>query len=196
MPDLAVRAGDKIAIVGPSGIGKSTLLAALAGLPGSLNGAIEVMGADLRAPSTAVARRHRAQIGLVLQSPTLIPYLDLRQNLLLPLRLAGAAIDDGVHGRLAQLLERAALTARAGHRPAALSQGERQRAAICRALLPRPALILADEPTAGLQSTLARAMLDLMFEWMGARGTLVMATHDASLLPRFDRVVDLAGEAA
>lgn len=195
VPPLEARAGDKLAVVGPSGIGKSTFLAALAGLHRPAGGRLEVLGADLTALDAAAGRRHRAQIGLVLQAPTLLPYLDVRANLLLPLQLAGATIDAAVEARLRDLLERTGLSARANHRPAALSQGERQRAAICRALLPRPALILADEPTAGLQVDLARAMLELMFEWMGARGTLVMATHDVGLLPRFDRVIDLTGAA-
>ncbi|MGK0358662.1 MAG: putative ABC transport system ATP-binding protein [Bradymonadia bacterium] len=193
VPDMTVRAGEKIGLMGPSGIGKSTLLSALAGLVAPFAGALQVAGIQLDGASTRARRQLRAQQGLILQNPALVPYLDVRENVLLPLRLRGDRIDAGIADRVTELLDRIGLGARADHRPAALSRGECQRVAICRALLPRPALILADEPTAALDVESTRVAMDLIFEWMGTRGTLVMASHDPSLRPRFDRTLDLTG---
>ena len=191
-PDLSVRAGEKIALIGPSGVGKSTMLSALAGLVRPQSGTLQVAGVDLSNASDRARRRLRAGQGLILQTPALVPYLDVRANALLPLRLRGDAVDAAVEARVTALLHRIGLGARADHLPAALSRGEQQRVAICRALLPRPALILADEPTAALDTAATAQVMDLIFEWMGTRGTLIMATHDPSLRDSFDRVLDLA----
>lgn len=192
VPDLTVRAGEKIGLVGPSGAGKSTLLAALAGLIEPRSGVVRVAGVEVEQASSRARRALRARHGLILQSPALVPYLDVRENVLLPLRLRGDRVDAAVNSRVDDLLERIGLAPRADHRPHALSRGERQRVAICRALLPRPALILADEPTAALDAAATEIALDLIFEWMGTRGTLIMATHDPSVRDRFDRILDLA----
>ena len=192
VPDLTVRAGEKIGLVGPSGVGKSTLLSALAGLVHPQAGTMMVAGIQLADASARARRQLRAQQGLILQNPALVPYLDVRENVLLPLRLRGDRIDATVEARVAELLDRIGLSDRADHRPSALSRGENQRVAICRALLPRPGLILADEPTAALDAASTQRAMDLIFEWMGTRGTLVMATHDSTLVDRFDRVLNLA----
>jgi ABC-type lipoprotein export system ATPase subunit len=196
IPAWTVRAGEKVALVGASGAGKSTLLTLLAGRQSAQAGEIHVLDTPLHSASTAARRAMRGQLGWVHQRPVLLPYLDVLANVLLPLRLAGRPIDDATLMRAQNLLAELGLGGHLHHAPTALSEGEIQRAATARALLPRPALLLMDEPTAGLDTALREVLLKVVFEWLGTRGALVMATHDRQALSHFETVVDVGDWAA
>jgi putative ABC transport system ATP-binding protein len=179
---LALEAGEAIALTGPSGSGKSTLLLLMgAALPPD-RGAITLAGQDVaalwrRADRAALARLRAARIGFVPQTGGLIPFLDVGGNVLLPQNLA-ARRDERFARALADELEIAALWRRM---PAELSVGERQRVAIARALAHRPALVLADEPTASVHPSMAETVLALLLREARAGGAaLVVATHDAT----------------
>lgn len=186
--DLTVRAGEHIGIVGPSGSGKSTLLAVLAGLERVSGGQVQVAGADLNVLNEdrlALWRRNR--VGIVFQSFHLIPTMTALENVAVPLELAGAA--DAVD-RARAALAQVGLDHRETHYPAQLSGGEQQRVALARAVAPRPALLLADEPTGNLDGTTGQAIIDLMFGEAARLGsTLVLITHDDRLAGLCDRVV-------
>ncbi len=193
---LFVDDGSKVAIVGPSGSGKSTLLMLMAGILMPSHGAIEVNGVNLGRLSGSERRRIRAQsIGFVLQSLELIDYLSAYENITLSWLLQGqlpwtAAIRSDVQ-RLAKAvgIDDPLKLKRYPHQ---LSQGERQRVALCRALVRSPRLVLADEPTGSLDPDNARLALDLLIEQTQRAGTtLVLVTHDHSQLDRFDRVIDM-----
>jgi putative ABC transport system ATP-binding protein len=174
----SVARGAHCLIVGPSGSGKSTLLHLIAGLQRPTRGEIVVEGRSLGAlPGPALDRLRGRRIGVVLQNFHLIEALDLRANLRLAQALSGSPPDSGA---IDALLEKLGLAGLAHRKPATLSQGERQRAAIIRAVLNRPALLLADEPTSALDDRHALAVLDLLVSEADAAGaTLLMATHDS-----------------
>jgi putative ABC transport system ATP-binding protein len=180
--DLAVEAGDFLAIMGPSGSGKSTLLHLMAGLTHADAGRVLVRGEDLGKMSDSRLTRFRSQhIGLVFQSFNLIPTLTALENVALPLRLHGDAASEAPQ-RAAAVLERLGMARRAGHRPDAMSGGEQQRVAIARALVTRPAVILADEPTGNLDSTNSRTICQLLRDLNQNEGaTIVMVTHEPSV---------------
>ncbi len=193
VPELHVDAGETVAIVGPSGSGKSTLLNLIAGVlrPGA--GEIEVGATEVSALSDRHSRTFRAQsIGFVFQDFGLLDYISARDNILHPYRIcAPLRLTAEIRARVEALAERLGVSQYLHRRPEALSQGERQRVAICRALLPSPSVILADEATGNLDPDNKRAILDLLFEAVRTDGaTLVAVTHDHELLPRFDRVID------
>lgn len=192
VPPWQVRAGEKIALIGPSGSGKSTLLNLLAGQRTPQAGTAQVLDVPVHAASPAARRALRSQIGWMHQRPALLPYLDVLANVLLPLRLAGRDVDDATLMRAQSLLADLGLADQIQQAPATLSEGEMQRAAIARAVLPQPALLLMDEPTAGLDQALRETVLATIFERLGARGTLIMATHDRAALSRFDTVIDVS----
>ena len=145
--DLDVRAGELVTIMGPSGNGKTTLLNCLSGLDDVDAGTVSVDGADLHAMSDAERTRHRAErMGFVFQSFNLIPVLSAAENVELPLLVTGVA-PKLARERAKEMLARVGLAGRAGHRPGELSGGEQQRVAVARALVARPALVWADEPT-------------------------------------------------
>ena len=175
--DLTIDEGEFVALVGRSGSGKSTLLHLAGGLNQPDAGRIELNGRDLAGLSIGDrAKLRRREIGFVFQFFHLIPTLTVRENVELPLLLDGARRN----GRGAELLERVGLGHRVGHLPAELSGGELQRAAIARALVARPTLVLADEPTGNLDSASGAAVLDLLTEEVRESGVaLVMVTHDA-----------------
>ena len=189
--DLVVDAGESVALLGPSGSGKSSLMAVLAGLERPSGGEVRVAGLDFAAldeDALAVARRGR--IGIVLQAFHLLPTMTALENVAVPLELAGE--HDAV-GRARAELAAVGLAARAGHYPAQLSGGEQQRVAIARATVARPSLIFADEPTGNLDHATGAAVMDLLFgrhERSGA--TLFVITHDPALAARCRRVVELA----
>ena len=189
--DLAVEAGDSVALLGPSGSGKSSLMAVLAGLERPSGGSVRVAGLDVAALSEdALAVARRGRIGIVLQAFHLLPTMTALENVAVPLELAGVA--DAFARAAAQLAE-VGLAARAGHYPAQLSGGEQQRVAIARALVGRPALIFADEPTGNLDTRTGTAIMDLLFAQQRASGaTMMVITHDAALARRCARVVELA----
>jgi putative ABC transport system ATP-binding protein len=186
--DLDIAAGERVGIVGPSGSGKSTLLAVLAGLEKVTGGSVEVAGAtlnDLNEDRLALWRR--AQVGIVFQSFHLIPTMTALENVAVPLELAGAA-DAMARARAA--LAQVGLDRRETHYPAQLSGGEQQRVALARAVAPRPALLLADEPTGNLDGATGHAIVDLIFgEAARLKSTLILITHDEALAAMCDRVV-------
>jgi ABC-type lipoprotein export system ATPase subunit len=190
--DLAVGEGEAVALVGPSGSGKSTLLHLAGGLDVPDAGTVRLDGRDLSGLSVAErARLRRRDVGFVFQFFHLLPSLTVAENVELPLLL------DGRRGRAAgaaaaSVLERVGVAHRAAHLPGELSGGEMQRAAIARALVCGPRLVLADEPTGNLDSATGRAVLDLLSSLVREAGTtLVMVTHDEAAAERTGRVVRL-----
>ena len=189
--DLQVLRGSSVALLGPSGSGKSSLMAVLSGLERATGGSVHVAGADFGAmdeDELAIARRGR--IGLVLQAFHLLPTMTALENVAVPMELAGMS-DAFVRAR-AELVA-VGLAHRVDHYPAQLSGGEQQRVAIARALGPRPQLVFADEPTGNLDAATGMAVMDLLFERRAEAGaTLVVITHDAALAARCDRIIELS----
>ena len=190
--DLAVRPGELVALTGPSGSGKSTILN-IAGLIDSADaGTVRLRGRtiDARDEATATTLRRDA-IGFIFQGFNLVPVMTVADNVDYPLFLAGLAGAER-RARVAAALDAVGLREHAGHRPDALSGGQRQRVAIARALIKRPGLVIADEPTASLDSATAAQMLDLMRD-LGHRdgAAFLIATHDERLTRRCDRVIAL-----
>jgi lipoprotein-releasing system ATP-binding protein len=191
--DVRVRRGESLVIVGASGAGKSTLLHLLGGLDAPSAGDVSLDGASLFAMSTAARTKLRNErIGFVFQSYNLLPELDALENVCLPALLQPRA-RDGVMERGMELLEAVGLGARREHRPAELSGGEQQRVAVARALMNRPSLVLADEPTGNLDSKTGESILDLLWRLREESGTtLVMVTHDEHVATRGERVLEIA----
>jgi ABC-type lipoprotein export system ATPase subunit len=190
---LAVAPGERVAVVGPSGSGKTTLLNLLAGIAQPNGGVVRVDGVEVGALDDHARRDFRlTRIGFVFQDFELLDYLDVFDNVLHPYRIGRALrLDDLVRERAAGLLARMGLGDKRKRHPDQLSQGERQRVAICRALLPGPKLLLADEATGNLDPENKTRILDLLFENAAEHdATLLAVTHDHELLPRFDRVID------
>jgi putative ABC transport system ATP-binding protein len=191
---IAVAAGEFVALLGSSGSGKSTLLNLLAGLDRPTAGAIRVRGRDLAQLSSAeLARYRRETAAMVFQSFNLLPRMTLEENVELPLRLA--EVERGSRaGRVTEALERVGLGARRRHRPSELSGGEQQRGAIARALVNRPSILFADEPTGNLDSKNGENILQLLAEIQKSLGmTIVMVTHERPLAERFaNRIVFLS----
>ena len=183
---LALEAGETAAVLGRSGSGKSTLLHLAAGIETPTAGVVRLAGRDLAALGDRERSRFRGRsAGLVFQSFHLIPYLTARENLLLPARIAGTSrLADGetVEDAADRLLAAVRLSDRAGEPARHLSGGEMQRAAIARALLLRPPLVLADEPTGNLDGAVAAPVVDLLFSMADGQGAaLLVATHDPGL---------------
>lgn len=187
---LAVAAGTSVGLVGPSGSGKSTLLMVLAGLERPTAGSVRVADAmltDLSEDKLAAFRGR--EIGIVFQSFHLIPTMTALENVAVPLELAG---HDDPFGIARAELEAVGLGERTTHYPTQLSGGEQQRVAVARALAPKPAILVADEPTGNLDGPTGRQIADLLFEAPATRGTtLVLVTHDLGLARRCDRQVHL-----
>ncbi|GAA2510053.1 ABC transporter ATP-binding protein [Winogradskya humida] len=199
--DTAVRALDGVtvgfaraqftAIMGPSGSGKSTLMHCLAGLDTATSGRALLGGTDLTAQSDRVLTKvRRERIGFVFQSFNLLPQLTAEQNILLPLELAGRSAERGL---LQHLTESLGLTGRLAHRPGELSGGQQQRVAVARALVSRPEVVFADEPTGNLDSRSGAEVLTFLSNSVRELGqTVVMVTHDPGAAAYADRVVMLA----
>lgn len=187
---LDVRQGETLGLVGPSGSGKSSLLMLMGGLEQATGGTVTALGQDLTAmDEDALARFRRNNMGVVFQSFHLIPTMTALENVATPLELAG--VKDAFPRAQAEL-EAVGLGHRAGHFPAQMSGGEQQRVALARALAPRPAILLADEPTGNLDEANGAAVMDLLFGLRDRYGaTLVMVTHAPELAARCDRVVRL-----
>jgi putative ABC transport system ATP-binding protein len=187
---LAVGRAEFVAVVGPSGCGKSTLLNLIGGVDRADAGRIVVCGLELsRAGEAELTHLRRRSLGVVFQAFHLVPNLTAEENVALPLALDGRRDP----GRVRELLERVGLAARARHYPSELSGGEQQRVAVARALVHRPALLLADEPTGNLDSASGARVLALLEELRQGEGAaLVLATHDRALVARAERVIELA----
>ena len=189
--DLRVEAGESVALLGPSGSGKSSLMAVLAGLERPSGGTVRVAGLDfvgLDEDALAVARRGR--IGIVLQAFHLLPTMTALENVAVPLELAGVR---DAFARAETELAGVGLAHRITHYPAQLSGGEQQRVAIARALVARPALLFADEPTGNLDTATGTAIMDMLFARHAESGaTLFVITHDPALAARCARVIELA----
>jgi len=179
--DLAIDAGEFVAVMGPSGSGKTTLLNCLSGLDDIDEGSVVIGGESIHAMSDARRTKHRAEaMGFVFQAFNLIPVFTAAENVELPLLLAGA--DAGVARRAAvATLERVGLGHRIGHRPPELSGGEQQRVALARALAGRPAIVWADEPTGNLDTETAGQVMKLLGELHAEGLTLVLVTHDEEI---------------
>jgi len=191
---LEVRAGEFLALLGSSGSGKSTLLNLMTGLDRPTSGAILAQGRNLHDMSQReLARYRRETVGMVFQSFNLLPRMTLAENVELPLRLAEAP-RDARDGRVREALDRVHLGARLTHRPAELSGGEQQRAALARALVNRPSILCADEPTGNLDSATGESIMLLLREIQQTLGmTIVMVTHERPLAERFaSRIVTVA----
>ena len=188
--DLELEAGEFLALVGPSGSGKSTLLHLAGGLDQPDSGRVLLNDRDLSAMSAGErARLRRREVGFVFQFFHLIPTLSVAENVELPLMLDGVRSD---RKRVADVIEQVGLSGRAEHLPGELSGGEMQRAAIARALVARPRVILADEPTGNLDSQTGKAVLDVLAAQVEEAGAaLLMVTHDAGAASRAERVLHL-----
>ena len=193
IPQFAVNAGEKVAVVGPSGSGKTTLLNLLAGILTPMAGSIKVGETAVSDLNDAGRRDFRIRnIGFVFQDFELLDYLSILDNILHPYRITGALKLTGeVRQRAIFLAEQMNVDGHLKKHPGELSQGEKQRAAICRALLSQPKLILADEATGNLDPENKTKILDLLFAAVDDHDTTLLAvTHDHELLGRFDRIVD------
>jgi putative ABC transport system ATP-binding protein len=193
IPAFSVPVGQKLAVIGPSGSGKTTLLNLIAGIVAPDTGRIQVAGVPVHEITDAGRRDFRiTQIGFVFQDFELLDYLSVLDNILHPYRITRALqLKPAVGRRARELAGQMGIGNKLQRHAGDLSQGEKQRAAICRALLPQPQLILADEATGNLDPVNKLHILDLLFEAVDQHGaTLLAVTHDHELLPRFDRVVD------
>jgi putative ABC transport system ATP-binding protein len=188
---LSVRSGELVAIMGPSGSGKSTLMHVLAGLDQPTSGAVEIAGRELtRLSDSELTKLRRQHIGFVFQFFNLLPMLTAEENVTLPLRIAGTKVDARW---LDTVLAQVGLGERRRHRPSELSGGQQQRVAIGRALLSRPTVMFADEPTGNLDSSTSAEILAVLRSAVESHGqTTIMVTHDANAAAIADRVLFLA----
>ena len=189
--DLSVARGELTAVMGPSGSGKSTLMHMLAGLDRPTFGTVEIDGVDItELGDTELTKLRRTHVGFVFQFFTLLPMLDAEENVTLPLAISGDKPD---RQWVDELMSRVGLADRRKHRPSELSGGQQQRVAVARALVSRPSVVFADEPTGNLDSKTGAEILDLLREAVRDYGqTLVMVTHDVRAATIADRIIYLA----
>ncbi len=193
VPELVVERGERVALIGPSGSGKTTLLHLIAGIALPRAGRIATDGVALPDLDDAARREFRIRrIGLVFQEFELLEYLSVLDNILLPCRISPALpLDDAARERAAALARGVGIGEKLDRMAERLSHGEKQRVAVCRALLVAPGLILADEPTGNLDPDNKERVLDILIERARESGaTLITVTHDRDLLDRFERVID------
>jgi ABC-type lipoprotein export system ATPase subunit len=193
IPEFTVARGERLAVIGPSGSGKTTILNLIAGILTPITGTVNVGDVPVNQLSDAERRDFRiTNIGFVFQDFELLDYLNVLDNILHPYRITRALmLDKDVRARALMLAEAMGIGDKLKRFTNDLSQGERQRAAICRALLPHPKVILADEATGNLDPSNKTRILDLLFRSVEEHDTTLLAvTHDHELLKRFDRVVD------
>ena len=188
---LNIDRGETLGLVGPSGSGKSSLLMLMGGLERASGGTVTALGQDLTGMNEdGLARFRRVNMGVVFQSFHLIPTMTALENVAVPLEIAG---QKDAFNRARAELQVVGLAYRADHYPSQLSGGEQQRVALARAAAPRPAILLADEPTGNLDAANGNAIMELLFALRDRHGsTLIMVTHAAELAARCDRVVHLA----
>ena len=193
VPEFTVAKSEKVAVIGPSGSGKTTLLNLIAGIFTPVSGTASVDNTEVSTLNDAQRRDFRiTNIGFVFQDFELLDYLNVLDNILHPYRITRVlTLDRSARERAVRLAERMGIDDKLRRFADDLSQGEKQRAAICRALLPQPKLILADEATGNLDPENKTLILDLLFQAVEEHdATLLAVTHDHELLKRFDRVVD------
>jgi len=193
VPEFSIEQSEKVAVIGPSGSGKTTLLNLLAGIFTAEKGTIEVGNIGVNRLTEDDRRDFRiVNIGFVFQDFELLDYLNVMDNILHPYRITGALrLNKEVRARAAELAQDMGIGDKLKQPVNNLSQGEKQRAAICRALLARPKLILADEATGNLDPKNKFRILDLLFRSVeDHNSTLLTVTHDHELLKKFDRVID------
>jgi putative ABC transport system ATP-binding protein len=191
---LRVVEGERVAVVGPSGTGKSTLLHLLSGILLPDSGSVKVADLEVTGLSPEDRRDLRIlRLGLVFQELELLEYLDARDNVLLPYRITRLLdLDGGARDRAAALLDGLGLGQKADRYPSQLSQGERQRVAMARALVTRPSIVLGDEPTGNLDAETRDRVGDLLFSYADASGAaLIVVSHDPGLVSRFERTLDV-----
>jgi putative ABC transport system ATP-binding protein len=189
--DLDVAEGELVAVMGPSGNGKTTLLNCLSGLDDIDGGTVHIDGTDLHRMSDARRTAHRAaRMGFVFQAYNLVPVLSARENVELPLLVNGVR-PRAARQRALAMLDRLGLAERASHRPTELSGGEQQRVAIVRALVTEPAIVWADEPTGNLDSQTAASVLEVLHDAHRAGQTLVLVTHDRTIGATGTRLVQM-----
>lgn len=186
--NLTIAAGERVAVVGPSGSGKSSLISVAAGLERPTGGRVMLFGQDLsQLNEDGRARLRRGRVALVFQSFQLLPNMTALENVAAPLEIAQSA---NAEQTAATWLDRVGLTARGRHYPHQLSGGEQQRVALARALAGRPALLFADEPTGNLDAANAAHVAELMFDLVAdTQAALVLVTHDEALAARADRQI-------
>ncbi len=192
--DLRIDRGETVAVIGPSGSGKTTLLNLIAGIVSPQGGRVTTNGVEIAALDDSKRREFRiANLGLVFQEFELLEYLSVLDNILLPYRITPALhLDRAVRERAEDLARQVGIEDKLVRLVKRLSHGERQRVAVCRALLTQPALLLADEPTGNLDPVNRDRVLDFLFDYSQSAGaTLVTVTHDHDLLGRFARVIDV-----
>lgn len=190
---FAIASGEAVAVIGPSGCGKTTLLNLLSGVVLPEKGDVQVAGQSVsRLADTARRALRISSIGMVFQNFELLEYLPVMDNILLPLRIgSGLRVTAELRQRARELAAHVGIGGKLQRYPGQLSQGERQRVAVCRALLLRPPLVLADEPTGNLDPSNKTLVVDLLLEYAQSSGaTLVTVTHDRELLSHFERVLD------
>jgi putative ABC transport system ATP-binding protein len=192
---LMIKQGEKIAIIGPSGTGKTTLLNLLSGIFQPQSGEIQIGNIKLTDYSSEDLQDFRiVRIGLVFQEFELLDYLTVLDNILLPYRITSVLeITDDVISRAKRLAGDVGLVDKVDRKPDHLSQGERQRVAVCRALITEPSVIMGDEPTGNLDPKNRDQIMDILFKYSDKNKVpLVIVTHDHELIQRFDRVVDIS----
>lgn len=190
---FAIASGEAVAVIGPSGCGKTTLLNLMSGVVLPQTGEVQVVGQSMSTLADTARRALRiSSIGMVFQNFELLEYLTVMDNILLPLRIgAGLKVTAELRQRARELAEHVGIGGKLPRYPSQLSQGERQRVAVCRALLLRPPLVLADEPTGNLDPSNKGLVMELLLEYAQSSGaTLVTVTHDRELLSHFERVFD------
>lgn len=190
--DLEIKRGEFSAIVGPSGSGKTTLLHLIGGLDNPTSGQVELSGTDIaRMSGTELSNFRRDHIGFVFQSYNLIPVLSAEENIEYIMLLQGVSQSERKR-RVKEILETVGLEGLGNRRPAQLSGGQQQRVAVARAMVSKPDIILADEPTANLDSTTGIALLEMMRELNEQRQmTFVFSTHDQKIMDRAKRLINL-----
>jgi putative ABC transport system ATP-binding protein len=191
---LSVASGQQVCWTGPSGCGKTTLLHLVAGIFSADSGCVHTCGVELSALGDAARRDFRiANVGLVFQDFALLEYLSVLDNILLPYRISRTLrLDNAANSRAREVATQVGIGDLLDRKPNELSQGERQRVAVCRAIITRPKLLLADEPTANLDRKNATRVLDALESYVGEhRATLVVVSHDRDTIASFDVTIDL-----